>query len=238
MASATSGLPAGEDYLAPVENKKPARWFAVARVGQNGLLAADSRGRLTQLQYRAEPVRHLAEVRSKNLDRPLDVPFAVVGSRVVYADAGRRAARSRRARRSIRSFTREACRRPRSTACGASARRCSSKRGTINSSVTKLSGTPKLQFRVPLGNTGPAGPPALVHGRLVVANRDGTLLALDPATGAIVGTGRGRTASFGRSDFRRRPVGRRVDRRHALSRRLDSWNNQEAALTVRSNWHE
>ena len=29
LASATSGLAEGEDYLAPVENKKSARWFAV-----------------------------------------------------------------------------------------------------------------------------------------------------------------------------------------------------------------
>ena len=49
----------------------------------------------------------------------------------------------------------------------------------------EVSGSPKLQFHVPLGNTGPAGPPALVRGRLVVANRDGTLLALDPASGAV-----------------------------------------------------
>jgi outer membrane protein assembly factor BamB len=48
-----------------------------------------------------------------------------------------------------------------------------------------LDGQPKLRFHVPLDKTGPAGPPALLNGRLVVATREGTLLDLDPSTGAV-----------------------------------------------------
>jgi outer membrane protein assembly factor BamB/tetratricopeptide (TPR) repeat protein len=183
LASASSGLAAGEDYLAPVENKKSVRWFAVCGVGQNGLIAVDSRGRLTQLQYRAEPVRHLAEVRSQNLDRPLDIPFVVVGSRVVYADAG--GVLHVLDAETLDSVFTEHLPSP-----------AVNRLWSVGSTVLvetrshqllsyEVSGSPKLQFRVPLGNTGPAGPPSLVRGRLVVANRDGTLLALDPASGAV-----------------------------------------------------
>ena len=183
LTSATSGLAAGEDFVAPVESKKSARWFAVARVGKNGLLAADSRGRLTQIQYRAEPVRHLAEVRSKKLDRPLDVPFAVAGSRVVYADADG----------VLHVLDAETLDSVFSQKLPAPA---VSRLWTVGSTVLfetrdhqllcyDLNGPPKLRFHVPLEKTGPAGPPALLRDRLVVANRDGTLLALDPSTGAI-----------------------------------------------------
>jgi outer membrane protein assembly factor BamB len=49
----------------------------------------------------------------------------------------------------------------------------------------ELNGSPKLRFGVRLGKTGPCGAPALVRGRLIVANRDGTVWALNPATGEI-----------------------------------------------------
>jgi outer membrane protein assembly factor BamB len=183
LTSATSGLAAGEDYLTPLENKKAARWFATARIGENHLLTADSRGRLTQLQFRSQPTRHLAEVRSKQLDRPLDVPFAVVGSRVAYAtidgvlhvlDA-----------ETLDSVFSEKLSAP-----------AVSPLWGVGSSVLfetrdhqlvcyDLNGPPKLRFHVLLDKTGPSGSPALVQGRLVVANRDGTLLGLDPSTGKI-----------------------------------------------------
>jgi outer membrane protein assembly factor BamB/TolA-binding protein len=184
LTSSTSGLAAGEDFVAPVEKKKAARWFALARLGENGLLAADSDGRLTQVQYRAEPVRHLAEVRFKQLERPLDVPFAVAGSRVAYADAqGMLHVLDAATLDSV--FTQKLS----APAVGSL--------WTVGSTLLvetrnhqlvcyELNGQPKLRFQVPLDKTGPAGPPALLDGRLVVANRDGTLLGLDPSTGAVV----------------------------------------------------
>jgi outer membrane protein assembly factor BamB/TolA-binding protein len=183
LTSATSGLAAGEDFVAPVERKKSARWFTLARVGENGLLAADSLGRLTQIQYRAEPVRHLAEVRSKKLDRPLDVPFAVVGSRVAYADAdGVLHVLDAETLDSIFSQKLPAPAVSRLWAVGSTVLF-----ETRNHELLcyDLGGPPKLRFHIPLQKTGPAGAPVLLGKQLVVANRDGTLLDLDASTGAV-----------------------------------------------------
>ena len=184
LVSPSSGLPEAEDYLAPVENKKAARWYAVARSGSNELLTADSRGRLAQLQFRTEPVRHLAELRFKNLERPLDVPFAVAGTRVAYASADG-------VFNVLDAETLDAVYSDKLPAPALSPL------WPLGSTVVfetqnhellcyELSGAPKLRFHVPLGKTGPCGAPALLGGRLIVANRNGTLRALNSSTGEIV----------------------------------------------------
>jgi outer membrane protein assembly factor BamB/pSer/pThr/pTyr-binding forkhead associated (FHA) protein len=184
LVSPSSGLPEAEDYLAPVENKKAARWYAVARSGSSELLTADSRGRLAQLQFRTEPVRHLAELRFKNLERPLDVPFAVAGTRVAYASADG-------VFNVLDAETLDAVYSEKLPAPALSPL------WPVGSTVVfetqnhellcyELSGAPKLRFHVPLGKTGPCGAPASVGGRLIIANRNGTLRALNPSTGGIV----------------------------------------------------
>jgi outer membrane protein assembly factor BamB len=52
--------------------------------------------------------------------------------------------------------------------------------------VYDASGPTKPLFAASVGSTGPSGPPALIRGRLVVANRDGTVIAIDPAQGTVV----------------------------------------------------
>jgi len=184
LVSPSSGQPEGEDYLAPVENKKAARWYAVARLGPDELVTADSRGRLAQLQYRTEPVRHLAELRFKNLDRPLDVPFAVADARVAYASADG----------TLNVLDAETFDAVYSDKLPAPAL---SPLWPVGSTLIletqnhellcyELRGPAKLRFRVALGKTGPCGAPALVHGRLIVANRNGIVWALNPSTGEIV----------------------------------------------------
>ncbi len=48
------------------------------------------------------------------------------------------------------------------------------------------SGPTKPLFVASLGQTGPSGPPSVIHGRLVVANRDGTILGIDPVNGTVI----------------------------------------------------
>jgi hypothetical protein len=50
----------------------------------------------------------------------------------------------------------------------------------------ETSGTPKLLFVAALGESGSSGPPALLGGRLIVAERDGTVVSLDPAKGTVI----------------------------------------------------
>jgi outer membrane protein assembly factor BamB len=183
LVSPSSGLPEGEDFLAPVENKKAARWFAVARLGAKEIVTADSRGRLARLQFRTEPVRNLAELRFKNLDRPLDVPFAVAAGRVAYAspdgvfnvlDA-----------ETLDAVSSDKLPGPALSPLWAVGSTVVFETQNHELLCYEVSGTPKLRFHLPLAKTGPCGAPALVRGRLIVANRDGTLWALDPSTGEI-----------------------------------------------------
>ncbi len=184
LVSPTSGMAAADDQLAPVEGGKSAIWKSVARVSDNQLVALDSRGRLAVSQYRTDPVRSLAEVVSKNLDKPSDTGLAVAGSRIAYAtDDG------------TLHFLDAATLEPVAT------QKLSSPAvgrlwtvGTIVLAETRehelaayeTSGTPKLLFVAALGDSGPAGPPALLGGRLIVAERDGTVVSLDPAKGTVI----------------------------------------------------
>ncbi len=177
-------MAAADDQLAPVEGGKSAIWKSVARVSDNQLVALDSRGRLAVSQYRTDPVRSLAEVVSKNLDKPSDTGLAVAGSRIAYAtDDG------------TLHFLDGATLEPVAT------QKLSSPAvgrlwtvGTIVLAETRehelaayeTSGTPKLLFVAALGDSGPAGPPALLGGRLIVGERDGTVVSVDPAKGTVI----------------------------------------------------
>ncbi len=184
LVSPTSGVAAAEDQLAPVEGGKSAIWKAVERVSDNQFVALDSRGRLALFQYRTDPVRNLAEVVSKNLDKPSDTGLAVAGSRVVYTtDDG------------TLHFLDAATLEPVGTdklSAPAVGRLWTV--GTIVLAETRdhelaayeTSGTPKLLFSAAVGESGLAGAPAVVGGRLVVAHRDGSVLSLDPSKGTEV----------------------------------------------------
>ena len=89
LASATSGLAAGEDYLAPVENKKSARWFAVSGVGTK---RSDRRRQprptgAASIPGRAGPPPGRSAFAKSRPARWIS-PLSSSDSRVVYADAG------------------------------------------------------------------------------------------------------------------------------------------------------
>jgi outer membrane protein assembly factor BamB/pSer/pThr/pTyr-binding forkhead associated (FHA) protein len=184
LVSPTSGMAAADDQLSPVEGGKSAIWKSVARVSDNQLVALDSRGRLAVSQYRTDPVRSLAEVVSKTLDKPSDTGLAIVGSRIVYATED-----------GTLHFLDAATLEP------VAAHKLSSPAvgrlwsvGTTVLAETRdheltayeTSGTPKLLFVAALGESGPSGPPASKGGRLIVAERDGTVVSLDPAKGTVI----------------------------------------------------
>jgi outer membrane protein assembly factor BamB len=184
LVSPTSGLAAAEDQLVPVERGKSAQWKSVERISDKGLVTLDSNGRLSRSQYRTEPVRNLAEVVSKQLEKASDTGLVVVGPRVAYGDVD-----------GVLHFLDAETLEPVAThhllapAVG--------RLWFVDSlllvemrdhqlAVYDLRGPTKLLFVASLGQSGPSGPPAIIRDRLVVANRDGTILSLDPSSGTVV----------------------------------------------------
>ena len=184
LVSPTSGVSDAEEQLAPLVGGKAARWKSVERISEKDLVALDSQGRLSLFQYRTEPVRNLAELVSKNVTGPCDTGLVVVGSRIVYDDGN-----------GVLHFLDAATLEPVAThklPAPAVARPWTA--GSLlvietrdhQLAVYEASGPTKPLFAASVGSTGPSGPPALIRGRLVVANRDGTVIAIDPAQGTVV----------------------------------------------------
>jgi hypothetical protein len=149
------------------------------------LVALDSQGRLSRFQYRTEPTQNLAEAVSKELEKPSDTGLVVVGSRLAYADNGG-------VLHILDAVTLEPVATHKLAAPAVGRLLTAGSLVLVETRDHELaaydaSGPTKLQFVMPLGQTGPSGPPALFRGQLVIANRDGTLLTVDPAQGTIVG---------------------------------------------------
>jgi outer membrane protein assembly factor BamB/pSer/pThr/pTyr-binding forkhead associated (FHA) protein len=185
LVNPNSGLPTAEEQPAPLEKGKPARWTSVVRISDTELVALDSRGRLSRFQYRTEPQHNLAEAVSKELDKLSESGLVVLGSRLAYADTGGTV-------HFLDAVTLEPVAAHKLPA-GAVGRLLTAGPLLVvetqdhQLAVYDASGPTKALFLTSLGETGPSGPPALIRGRLVIANRDGTVVSFDPAQGTVVG---------------------------------------------------
>jgi len=183
LASSSSGLSIAEDFVAPVEGGKAAAWKQVVRLGENELLATDARGRLRRLQFRTEPMRHLAEVVTRQADRPIDAGIAVAGSRIAYADAD--AVLHVLDAATLEPIFTEKLSAPAVGGLWTAGSLLLVETRDHQLRGYELNGPPKLRFKMPLADAGPAGPPAMVGDRLIIAGRDGNVLSLDPSSGAV-----------------------------------------------------
>jgi outer membrane protein assembly factor BamB len=184
LVSPTSGVSDVEEQLAPLEGGKTARWKSVERISERDLVALDGRGRLSLFQYRTEPVRNLAELVSKKVEGPCDTGLAVVGSRIAYDDGNG-------VLHFLDAATLEPVAKQKLPAPAVGRLWTAGSLLVVETrdqqlAVYDASGPTKPLFVASVGGTGPAGPPALIHGRLVVANRDGTVIGIDPAQGAVL----------------------------------------------------
>jgi hypothetical protein len=184
LVSPSSGASAVEERPAPLEKGQLARWQSVERISDTELVALDSRGRLSRFQYRTDPEPGLAEPVSKELEKPSDTGVVVLRSRVAYADTN-----------GVVHFLDATTLEPVAThklpapAVG--------RLLTVGSlllietrdhqlAAYDATGSTKPLFAMALGQTGPSGPAALIRGRLIIANRDGTVVGVDPAQGTVV----------------------------------------------------
>jgi outer membrane protein assembly factor BamB len=185
LVSSPSGVPAAEEQLSPLEGGRSAHWKSVERISDKDLVALDSRGRLSRVQYRTDPVRSLTEVRSKQLEKPCDAGLVVAGSKIVFSDV-----EGALHFLDATTFDPVAMHKLPSPAVG--------RLWTAGSLVLvetrdhqlaafDANGPTKSLFAMPLGETGPSGSPAIIRGRLVIATRDGTVLSVDPTSGKVAG---------------------------------------------------
>ncbi len=77
-----------EDYLPPGDMEHAHRWAFLMAIDTTHMLACDTAGTLTKIQFREEPVPHLAEVTRVTLDSPTDVRPRVDGARILLVDRG------------------------------------------------------------------------------------------------------------------------------------------------------
>lgn len=180
----SSGGSAGEDVLAPLVGDKASPWLSAHRLNDSDLVAIDRRGRLTRFQFRSDPVRHLVAVVSKTIDPPLDLELIIAGDRIAYA----RADGEFQVLDSVTLDTvfSEKLPSPAVNELWVTGTRVLVETRNHDLLSYETSGQAKRQFCVPLENSGPAGAPAIVQGRLLVANRDGTVVSLDPSRGRLL----------------------------------------------------
>jgi hypothetical protein len=185
LISSASGVPAAEEQLAPLEGGQPARWKSVERISDKDLVALDSRGRLSRFQYRSDPVRSLAEVVSKKLEKPCDTGLVVAGTKIVFVDV-----EGELHILDAATLDPVAAHKLPSPAIGrlwTAGSLVLAETRDHQLAVFDTSGTTKPLFAMPLGETGPSGSPAIIRGRLVIATRDGTVLSVDPTDGKVAG---------------------------------------------------
>lgn len=175
------------DYQAPFEtgNADKSHWTHLVAVSGTELVAADSQGRLRRIALSTSAGRTYLAQRGdeRKLDPPPAYGFAALGRNVVLADA----------RGNVHLINPDTLQPSASAPAG----------GTVTNAVWTAEGLAfveversrllcfapaanglKRRWELKLsGKSGLAGPPTVVGNRLIVAERDGTLSAVDPATG-------------------------------------------------------
>ena len=87
MVLLMAGKKAVQDLMLPVGEKQEHRWAHLIRIDGKELIACDSNGRLSRIQYRSGDVPHLAEVAELQLGQPVDVKPFLQGDFLFVADA-------------------------------------------------------------------------------------------------------------------------------------------------------
>jgi outer membrane protein assembly factor BamB len=85
--SATRDGPRVQDYAAPVEEGAAAQWAYLLPLDDTEFLVGDREGRLSRMQIRQGDVVHLAEAAKFPLPQPVDIPPALVAGDLWIADA-------------------------------------------------------------------------------------------------------------------------------------------------------
>ncbi len=178
-----SGRRVGEDFLPIVETEGTRTWTSVQALSDNQMVACDSTGRLVRLEFRTSPVPHLAEVARVELEAPVNVGFIVSQNLVIVADSTGR----------LQVLD----------ALGLEPKAERQFQGTVSNDLWLVENSlfvetgenelhcvevgPELADRwtLPLGGSGLAGAPFSAGGYLVVALRDGEILALDTNSGEV-----------------------------------------------------
>jgi outer membrane protein assembly factor BamB/TolA-binding protein len=173
-----------EAYQAPItQNEKPT-WRFLAALDREQLIAVDSSGALTRIQHRDTPAPHLALVASLDLEQQLDVAFTVHEGKLVLADAaGRLRLINASTMDLLDEITLDA---PASSDLWIVDNRLFVEIGRERLACYAVDSSLKQVWSIPVEEDGLSGKPVVADQRLVVAQRSGTILALNKETGEVL----------------------------------------------------
>lgn len=90
LAAKSGAAETVEDYLLPLQRAEPAAWRGVARIGDQQAATVNETGRVSRLELRSAPVRHLAEISHWEAGAAVDAPLAADERSIVIADSSPR----------------------------------------------------------------------------------------------------------------------------------------------------
>ncbi len=169
-----------QDWLAPRDDQPNREWRALVRLDGRELIACDTSGQLTRIQFRTTDVPHLAGVSKLQLDQPVDIAPVLRGESLFVSETSGTVKQL-----SGRSFDVDGKRSFTAPVRGL---------WSVGEQLLVWAGDDKLhavsegrelpeRWAFTLGRRDLAGSPAEWFGQLWIACRDGTVVALDLATG-------------------------------------------------------
>jgi len=173
-----------EAYQAPITQDEESTWRFLTALDSEQLIAVDSSGTLSRIQYRDTPVPHLALVASLDLGQPLDVAFNVHEGNLVLADAARRLRLINTSTMDLLDeITLDA---PASSDLWMVDNRLFVETGRERLACYTIDSSLKQVWTIPVEAGGLSGEPAVADQQLIVAQRSGTILALNKETGEVL----------------------------------------------------
>jgi len=184
LISTNTDSPKIEDFISPLERQQTSRWKQLALLDQNQLIVLDSEQRLRRIQYRTEPVPHLAEVSSLELPHPVDVRFVVSNGKIILADAGRRLMLINASNLEILADTE--LKEPATNDVWLIDNKIYLETGRKHLHCFQLGENIQQQWSLPLENGHLAGRPLQIESDLILAAQNGSVLSLNIDNGKVI----------------------------------------------------
>jgi outer membrane protein assembly factor BamB len=173
-----------EDFLLPLERSQPPAWRGIARLGEQQAAAISETGRVSRLELRTSPVRHLAEISHWETGAPVDAPLAADEQRLVLADSSPRLVVLDSS--SLEPLAEQSVELPAHGAPWIVGATALVQLGRDRLECFDLEKKLERRWSIPLDGTSLAGPPAVWNDRLVLARYDGEIILADRADGRVL----------------------------------------------------
>lgn len=173
-----------EDYLLPIQQDAAVQWQAVQALDDQQLIVLDSTGRIARLQLRRDPVPHLAEAVSLDLDAPVDHGITVRDGSILLADSHGRL--QWLAAADMQTISEAALDAVPSNAPWRVGDCVYVETAQTHLHCFEADEELRPAWTLPLEGAGLAGPPLLLGEQLLLAKRDGELIIVEADAGKVL----------------------------------------------------